>query len=69
MLYDCFAVLVRLFRGNNRNHTTAIRAADMIFQLCLAQFSKLFAYGLRTPSHSFIEVLNSTVTKLTAAQF
>ena len=56
MLYDCFAVPVQLFRGNNRNHTAAIRAADVIFQLCLAQFSKLFAYALRTPSRSFIEV-------------
>lgn len=39
MLYDCFAVPVRLFKGNNRNHTAAIRARDMVFQRCLAQFS------------------------------
>lgn len=56
MLYDCFAVPVQLFTANNRNHTAAIRAADMIFQLCLAQFSKLFAYALGTLSRSFIEV-------------
>lgn len=56
MLYDCFAVPVQLFTGNNRNHTAAIRAADVIFQLCLAQFSKLLAYALRTLRHTFIEV-------------
>ena len=31
MLYDCFAVPVQLFKGNNRNHTAAIRARDMVF--------------------------------------
>lgn len=56
MLYDCFAVPVRLFRGNNRNHTATIRAGDMVFQLCLAQFSKLFACTLGILRRSFIEV-------------
>ena len=57
MLYDCFAVPVHLFSGNNRNHTAAIRAAaDTIFQLRLALLSKLFSYALRTLSYYFIEV-------------
>lgn len=56
MLYYCFAVPVQLFKGNNRKYTAAIRAGDMVFQLRLAQFSKLFACALGTPRRSFIEV-------------
>lgn len=56
MLYDCFAVPVQLFKGNNRNYTAAIRTGDMVFQLRLAQFSKLFACTLGTLRRRFIEV-------------